>query len=488
MMTSLTRLPVWLRLWAKTSPLQTSLIALVIVSTPAPGQAPAARPAGQQELPVTWPYTDFGTPGRVVTRKEDRELGAAFVTFENGSRLAVKQTPFEKNRVYIDVALGSGRAGAPPDLVHALWATEFLTTGGTGKLSQIEIERWLHAEGRLASAQLSAGPRTFNLLAKTRPDDLASQMQILAAYARDPGFRSELATQLAQVGPKIAMQIEANASHVFEREAAQLFGGGSLRYSKVPGKRELAVTRAANVEGLLRFELAGAADVTVVGDIDVDTAIAAVSSTFGAGLLPSRSVKIPVPVRIPQGGGQPYIVAYNGSADQAIYGIFWALPDYHSDPQQSHVAEIVAAVLGARLLDTVGARMKAALEARANADPGTALPGQGFLSVSIQTLPPNFDLFHSLLEEELTNIANKGITADELERVRRQLLEASQGRRESNAWWIANLASIWREPLVRTRILTGVKGLKNVRAEDVQAFVSKSLIRQTPSVVIAKPK
>lgn len=93
------------------------------------------------ESAVVWPYDNFGKSAEILSRNVDQTLGATIVTFSNGSRLTVKQTAFEKDRVHINVALGNGRAGARPDLTHALWATELMTAGGTGKLPLTDLQR-----------------------------------------------------------------------------------------------------------------------------------------------------------------------------------------------------------------------------------------------------------------------------------------------------------------------------------------------------------
>ena len=128
-----------------------------------------ALAARVQEAAVVWPYTRFGAAGVVTARHEDTALGTTEVRFANGSRLLVKPTAFEKDHVTIKVALGNGRAGADPALVHALWATGLAPTGGTGKVSAGDIDRWAQAGGRTIDVQMKADPRAFLLGGTTRP-------------------------------------------------------------------------------------------------------------------------------------------------------------------------------------------------------------------------------------------------------------------------------------------------------------------------------
>lgn len=445
----------------------------------------AARAA---ETAVVWPYADFGPQGKVIARRFDRELGATIVRFANGSQLLVKPTPFEKDRVTIDVALGNGRAGAPAQLVHALWAADLMTVGGTGKLPVSDINRWAQAGGKLVGAQIQTEDRAFSFSATTRPADLAAQLQLLAAYAYDPGFRPELGEQLQAIGPMISGQIEANAGAVFEREFARLFGGGDMRYNPVPSAQDIAAAKPEDIPALLKADLASAATVTLVGDIDVETAIALMRSTFAAGPKRAQPATLAVSLAMPQGRDEPYVVTHGGRADQAFYGAGWALPDYRSDPKGSHAADVVAAILEARMVETVREKLGLTYSPRSSATTAINLPGQGYLRVSIETPPGNFAAFRALLDAQIADLARKPVSADELERARKPLVESRTKRREDNGWWAGNLSSSLREPLMRSWMLSEVADLQGVTTADVQAFAARFLAGQKPSIVIAKPK
>jgi zinc protease len=461
-----------------------------IAALEAQQEASYAKPlaARAAEVAVSWPYDNFGPEGKVVTRKLDKDLGATIVTFANGSRLVVKQTPFEKDKVHIQVALGNGRAGASPKLVHALWAADLMPIGGTGKLPATDIQRWAQSGGKLVSAQLQTGSRAFTFTATTRPADLTSQMQLLAAYSNDPGFRPELGEQLAAIGPMINGQIEASAGAVFEREIARLFGGGDTRYSQIPSQQDIAATKPEDIPALLKMELAGTADVTMVGDIDVETAISLMRSTFAAGPKRAAPRKDAVSLAMPQGRDELYIVTHGGRADQAFFGTVWSLPDYRSDPKGSYTADVVAAILEARMVETVREKLGMTYSPQVSATTSIGLPGQGYLRVSIETPPSNFDAFRALLNDQITDLATKPITPDELERARKPLVEACIKRRERNEWWATNLSDFLRAPLNRSWMLGEAQGLGSVSPADIQDFTAKFLVGRKSSVIIAKPK
>ena len=263
---------------AQSGPVGTPALAAALIA-----DQNAALATRAQAAAVVWPYTTFGTPGVVLARSDDAALGTTTVRFANGARLMVKPTTFEKDHVSVKVLLGNGRAGADAARVHALWATSLAPLGGTAKLAAGDIERWAQSGGRTLAVEFKADTRFFTLGGQTRPADFVAEMQVLAAEARDPGFRPELGEKLAALAPMISGQVDANAGAVFGRALHSLQTGGDMRYVDVPSAADIAATRADDVPALLKPALAGPADVVVVGDVTVDAAISAMQATFAAG-------------------------------------------------------------------------------------------------------------------------------------------------------------------------------------------------------------
>jgi len=448
----------------------------------------AAIVARAAQTAVVWPYTAFGAPGVVVQRQDDAALGTTTVRFANGSRLMVKPTRFEKDHITVKVLLGNGRAGADPGLVHALWAAQFLPLGGTGKLSAGDIERWAQSGGRTLAVEMKADPRAYVLGGTTRPADFDSEMQVLAAEARDPGFRTELADKLTAMGPMIAGQVDANAGAVISRTLRSTLTGGDTRYSDVPSSADITATHAADLPALLRPALAGPADVVVVGDVTVDAAIAAMAATFAAGpALPPRADVVPH-IALPAPSDQPHVGLHSGRADQAYYGEYWLLPDYFTDPQLSYVARVAAGVLQSRLIDTVREKLGLTYSPMTEASASTQLPGVGYLGAVLETPPANFATFRTLLEGELKDLGSKPVSADELDRARRPLVEGRAKDMEGNAFWATWLPLVLRDPRVRANVLDTGTGLSAVTAEQVRALFARLAAEKEPVTVMSRAR
>ena len=439
-----------------------------------------------KEAAIAWPYARFGAPSAVVSKREDAELGTTTVRFANGTRLIVKPTKFEKDKIQVAVSLGNGRAGVSPDLARALWETQLYPFTGTGKLSLGDITKWVESTGKVASINLQAGNRAFVLQGKTRPADLMAQMQLLAAYARDPGFRPEAVDKAKSIAPMMSGQIEANAGAVYFRGAQALTVGNDRRFEQLPSLADLSTVGATDLPALLKAPLSGPADVVIVGDVTPADAIAATEATFAAGRVAAPSRAEPPRVTFPAGTGTPFVFAHKGRADQAFYGEYFPLPDYFADAKIGAVADVAAAILSTRLVDTVREKLGLTYSPMVSADSSIELKGEGYLTAAIETPQANFPAFHALLADQLKDLATKAVSADELARAKQPLIEQQRKRAETNDYWLSTLATITREPRAREHALQTLDRIQQVSAADVQALIAKYVAGHQPLIVQAK--
>ena len=446
------------------------------------------RPVAVQAAAATadWPYTDFGPPSAIVARTQDAELGTTNVHFGNGTRLVIKSTPLQKDRVEVRVHLGQGRAGIAARHQHAIWALGSLTLGGTGQRSMAEIRQWRQSSGKRIDVSFSAGQHAFTLSGTTRPADLLAQLQLLAAHARDPGFRPEFGEKLAALGGQMVGSLQARPAAVHEREVSRVMNGGDARLGKPPSTFDVAATRADELPAILKPALASAPDIFIVGDVSEDAAIAAVQATFGAGDERPRQPRVALKAEPVTGGGAPHVVYHRGRADQAVLGWYWSMPDHWTDPALSTTGRVAGALLRARLVDTVREKLGITYSPQAGAGGSLDLPGSGRLFVNIETPPEKFDAVRELLRTQLRELAEQPVSADELDRARRPQVESALKEPESAAYWLLWLSRIQAEPRMKDQMQAEVGSLRAVTAEAVQAYFRDHIAPRPPIEVVAR--
>jgi zinc protease len=243
--------------------------------------------------------------------------------------------------------------------------------------------------------------------------------------------------------------------------------------------------QAGDLQSLLGRPLGTEADVVMVGDVSVDDAIKVTEATFAAGEA-GKVDTVAAPSVTIRPAAAPAVFEHKGRADQAFYGEYYVLPDYFADPKVSAVAQVAAAIVETRLVDTVREKLGMTYSPQVSALSALELRGESYFTAMIETPPANFASFHTLLADQLRDLAVKPVGADELARAKQPLIEAQRKSQETNGYWLAKLTQMTREPRVRDEALSKIDRLSAVTAADVQALVARFIVAKQPIVAIAR--
>lgn len=429
--------------------------------------------AGVQAESQTWPYTDFGPAGQIAERSVIEDIGATTVRFANGVRLTIKPTDYSDDEVLVAANLQGGRLALANDQVLPTWgAPSALIEGGLGRISREDMEAVLAAD--VVSTQFALSDGEWTLSGATRSEDLDVQLQAMAAYLTDPAYRPQAFERIRTAYQAALPQITATPGGAFGLEAGELLHGGDQRWA-FPSLEQISAAQLGQLQGLLQPALNNAPlEVVIVGDVDTEATIQAVASTFGA--LPSRGGEVATNTAVRFPAGQPEtVLTHGGRADQALGLLAWSTTDAPSDVYQSRVLNILSAVLQLRLIDELREGQAVTYSPSAGSSPSWDIPGYGYMTAAIEAPPERLDGFFADVERIAGQLRDEPITADELERARRPVVEALQRSRNGNAYWLSNLSGVQTEASRLPAIRSVISDFERVTPEDLQAAARQYL-------------
>jgi zinc protease len=462
-------------------------VAAVRTAFEAARTTPVTAPQAPQQ--VDWPYTSFGPSGKVVDRKDVTDLDAVMVKFDNGVRLTVKPTKFRQDQILVRVRFGDGLGGMAPDHQTITWAGGAFAEGGLRQISAEDSERAL--TGIVYGVNFSADAGSFELSGVTRPDDVASQLQVLAAYVSDPGWRPEAFERLRNYGLTLEDQYDATDSGVLARDLSGLLHAGDRRWT-FPTRTEIGAETPAELKAVLAPALSGAPlEVIVVGDITVDKAIAAVADTFGA--LPKRPDPAPIAppahgARFPAPTATPVVETHTGRADQGVALVAWPTTDFWADPQGARVNNVLGRVLELRLTDVLRLKEGVTYSPNAGAISSSVFPHYGYVDAEMEAPPPKLDGFFVDVSQIAADLRTKPVTTDELERAKKPAIEALEKAAATNEYWLDGLAGAQADPRRLDALRSAEPSLERVSADDVQKAAATWLRDDTAWKLEIKPK
>ena len=419
-------------------------LALAFGMAPPLTTPPASAQSSAQSAPVaSFPHDGFGAPARVVASRHDPELGATIVTFTTGARLIVKPTRFSPGQVSVVASFGAGRSGVPENLVHAVWATTLFPVGGTQHMSYPDLDAWQQGSGHPVNVTLVPAASAFRLQGEVPSGELEAELALLTAYAREPGFRSDMTAKIASVGQMMGMQIEGDVAALFTRTVQRtLFGP---RYQELPEQKDIEATTGAEIPALLERSLAMAPDVTIVGDIEVDAAIHAVAAPFAAGeARPVERRSIPS-IAMPMLGMRPMDSVNASTGSLVRLGLYWPLPNPRTGRRDDRPARVAAAMIEARLAQSIVPASTAASPPVARAVAPADIKGGGYLGLVFSGAGMAVPQIREFSTGVVKHLASGKFTAAELAHALQMVTAEHRAEGESNDWWAQRLGVVLRD-------------------------------------------
>lgn len=438
---------------------------------------------------ATWGYAPVGAPGEVVQRRVLTNPDFIRLRFANGTVLNFKQTAFAKGVVELRVDFGDGREGLGKRSLHeAYLATDSFILGGLGRHSYAELKT-LIVDGPLENIALEVNDRSFTLESSSFPEWLPIQLEVIAAYLTDPGFRDELDVKLPSVVANAYSEVEASPISAVSEELRKLAGPGGVR-SKPPRER-MASLRSHDFEALLKpVVTTSPLEVTLVGDVDEKTAVELVGQTLGA--LPARSVGPAPPPYLgyqtyPRSLEAPIRVTHAGGGDLGAVSLMWPLFVAGAERRREEYAlELVSAVLDDALRHAVREGLGKAYS------PGAALRAsnrgdEAYVTAWVEVAQADLPVIEAEMRAVAGRLAAGQITPQMLEAAREPLLALLATQLASNGLWASQLQSSSRDPAGPQVLVEMPAILASLDLDEVKRAAA-TWLSQPPIVVVATPE
>ena len=420
-------------------------------------------------------YTDFGTPGKIVSDTIVPDLDVRTIRFANNVMLNLKPTKFEDGRLRFSVELGRGTLALPADKPGmALYLSSMLGQGGLGKHSSDDLQSIL--AGRSVTMGMAAQTDAFSIAGSTKMADFAQQMAVSAALVTDPGYRPEMAARWKAIVPLFSAQLTSTPQQVAAAQLERILTSGDTRFG-IPDQATLESRTTDELRAALAPTLARAPiEIAVVGDFDPATVIAEVARTFGA--LPEREAALASTrtfpgVRFPASTA-PITLYHEGKPDQGLAIASWPTTD-DSDAREATIVSLLAKVMQIEATDELREALGATYSPGVGSSMSDVFAGYGHLDVQVIVAPEDRKKVFDAIDGIAKSLRDAPPSADLIERARNPLLEQIANSEKDNGYWmqVAGNAQSKADRLERYR--TRAARYKSVTAAELQAAARKYL-------------
>ncbi|UTW55386.1 pitrilysin family protein [Kordiimonas sp. SCSIO 12610] len=398
-----------------------------------------------EETVSRFAYTDFGTPGTVVSKNYDEALGTTKIKFANNLMLNLKKTDFQDNTIQILLRFGRGFTDIPRDLagIDSLGPFAF-TSGGLGKHDIEEINR-LHA-GQTVSPSLGVGGDTYVMSGAVIPRDVLPQLRLWAAYMVDPAYRPEAYGQYKRVVESIYANASTTPGQVLQNNIGKYIYDDDPRFY-LQSKEELLALKVEDFASLIKkARERGAIELTFVGDLDEEAIINAVAQTFGAlnerepnfADYDRKAVSFPAT-------GNDVTISHKGDADQAVVQVYWPTNDA-SNFEDVIRLNLLSRIIQNRLRDTIREMLGASYAPGAGNSSSSTYDGYGYFVLGSDVKTSDVQSVTDIFYQTIDALKAEDVTEDELLRARKPLIEQIESAKQNNGYWLGLLQSLQSEP------------------------------------------
>jgi len=173
-------------------------------------------------------------------------------------------------------------------------------------------------------------------------------------------------------------------------------------------------------------------------------------------------------VSLPPATAEPIVLHHKGRADQAIAYAAWPTDDFFTNPQRARTLRVLAEVMENRLLEDLREGAGVTYSPQAGASASLIFPHYGYLSAVVEIPPDKMRAFYADLIKIAADLKAKDVTADELQRAKKPLVDELQKSRDTNEYWLDQLSGAYEEPRRIDAVRTVVTSLSSVTAAEIK--------------------
>ena len=394
------------------------------------------------------PYTDnkfikfpYLTPdkkeGVVIKRTEHKGIGIVSLDFENGIKLNIKKTDFEKNKILINIAFGHGKIEEPKDKPGLAIFSEAVVNGsGLGKYIKDDILKAL--SGKNVSVSFNIKENRFEYNGVTASDDIETLFQLLYTHVIDQGINIQ-AYELAKIKiKKMITTLSKKTEGAMTLHGNSFLAGGDLRFGIPPIDKFNNIT-IDDIKKYIKKALSeNQLEISVIGDCNIPDIIHLCSIYFGSiekkkrGFVKHQELSPLFPT------GKKLNIKVPTKINKSIVYIAFATDEYWNIKKTRRLM-ILSQILSERIRLEIREKLGAAYSTYVYNKPSKGYKEYGVLKIVVSTTPEKTDMVINKLNSIISSVVLSGITEDELKLATGPVLTSIKDMLESNRYWLNNV-------------------------------------------------
>jgi zinc protease len=229
---------------------------------------------------------------------------------------------------------------------------------------------------------------------------------------------------------------------------------------------------------------------SIVGDFKIDEILPEILATFGA--LPPRAAA-PLPLneaRVVQFPNAPAekTFTFESKIPQAVASAIWKTDGIRDNQREFRRFNVLADIYENRIREEIREKLGASYSPSAGATGSDALNQFGYIVGQSVGKPEDLELLLKTMRELGQELAEKGATADELDRALKPTLGQLEKSLRDNSYWMGTVMSQSQaEPKRLDLARTRESDYRSIKLDEINALAKKYLPAQNALLIGIKP-
>ncbi len=405
--------------------------------------------------------------GKIVERKENKELGFTELILSNGIVVAVKPTNFKNDEVLFSAfSLGGNSLYPDNQFMSANYATKVIDMSGAGNFDNVELEKKL--KGKNLEIHPYIDDTKEGLKGNSTPKDLETLLQLVYLYFKGPrkdttafkAFMSQMENQMKFM--------KSNPIMTFYDTLFKTVYPGYKRLVIFPSEAQLKEVKLDELYKIYTDRFADASDFKFffAGNFNVDSISAMLEKYLGS--LPSLNRKETwkdTSPKIPE--GITNLTFNKGSDPQSMVGLVMS-ENFEWNPKNLLMLTMIKEIISIKLIEVIREQMSGVYSPQVMLQP-EHFPQSNFNFIVLFGCSPRMpDSLTNAVLGEIRKIREKGPTDVDLKKAQETMIRARETDFEKNEFWLGKIESIYYDNTDPSSILNFTDRVNAITIEDLK--------------------
>lgn len=424
------------------------------------------KPYEEKEISASL-LTKVPAKGKVVSNNKNTALGTTELVLSNGVKVTLKQTDFKNDQVLFSAFRYGGTQNYPlQDKYSAENAAMLVSSMGVGTFNPTDLRKSLAGKNVSLMPSITGGTSGFS--GSSSKKDIESLFQLLYLHVHEPRMDSALFNSVIQRGKAQVAMLGANPQFAFiDTLYKVLYNNNPLAPTAVPKLENYDKINLSRSLEIYKERLGdvGGMNMVLVGSFN-ETEMISLLEQYVAGL-PAKTKAVYVDNKVRPFDGVNNFQFRKGKEDKSlILGIFHGKTAYNEATAlklqglSDAINIFITEEMREKIQGIYGGGTSVAVE---------RLPYGSFQMVlQLPCGPAKVDTLVSTFNAELKKIAEQGIDASYVEKVKKAWIESYKVEVKKNEYWVSALQAMNRGDKTAERVLNAERYYTAFTAADVQ--------------------